>query len=247
VTAHRRSSRIIVAAALALLLASLPLASAHKSSGRAPATYENGESNSFGTIGMTPYADGRDGPAAVTARVRLDDAASLAQAAHLMFAFNLHSSTAHVRFDSLETPDGKPLPVLRDERDRRLQPRVMVDPALVPPGEYVVHGTAWSNGTGRFHVGVLVIAFAADWSTLRTAGGDRAELYAFAMLDAEGPVGTASFEGQGNPAWAWLLPVAGLVVAAVGGSVLVEDWRAQRRRQAAAEPEAGATGTPSNR
>lgn len=212
--------RVLTAVLVALLL--VPPAVAHNPPpGPPPLDFRNGHSSSFGAAAMTPYLAFRGEPVPVEATFRLDAPEVVAAAAFVLFAFNLHSARAGVELTALEAANGTAVPWARDERGANpLQPRVLVAAAdLAGVREVILRGEASASGAGQFHVGAMVIAFGQEWETLGTAAGDRAELYAFALLGAWGPDGSPGappFTGQGNVRAAGLLLLGGLAVAAAG-------------------------------
>ncbi|MHB1260940.1 MAG: hypothetical protein ACYC2H_04410 [Thermoplasmatota archaeon] len=226
------------------ILAALPAAQAAEQPVEAPGDFRNGQSNSFGSIALTPYLSAGEGSVPVEARIVLHDLAALRDATNVLFAFNLKGDSAKVVLESLRTVSGQALvPTSTVVVDGGRQPQAHLAPAdllAVANGgriDLILAGRIEAKANGQSHLGAMAMAFDEAWDVVPSADGP-AQVYGFTMVMATGIGGGAMpFQGQGNT---WLVfPVALLAfVVAVAGVLALRAARTLPAAPSAAGPAA---------
>lgn len=183
---------------------------------------ENGMDTSFARIGMEPRPSYWGPATPVEARFLIKNGSGVQRASTILVAFNGLSDSVDIEFRDLRS-GGAPVDIDKDERNlSRQQPKVWLRPQDVPlDREVVMRANVTAHNNGQFHVGVLVIAFDAEYEKFVTPKDEYAEVYAFGLLRGVGVVKGAAappFEGQGNVPDVSAVPavVAVLVGAALG-------------------------------
>lgn len=202
--------RLAAAMALAaLLLAAVP---AHAAGDPA--------SNAFGTVEIPAHPQAGPQPVDLPVRVTFDDPALLEETNQIMLAFDIPDPEhVTVTFQGIDTGDGRPVPISKDQRNHSSQPGVFVDAAELENHTALhVNATVATDANGRFPIGFMVIPFDDDWETLSLEDGT-ADLYGYAVIASDGHE-TDGLEpplrGSGNdvPALGPLAVVSGLGLAA---------------------------------
>lgn len=195
------------AAWLAAAILLLPLAQAAEQPRDVPTDFRNGQDTAFGSIAMDPYVEAGKGPVPVEAHVTLRDLDVLSRAETVLLELNLHSDEADLVVDGAFDAAGEPIAPLRTaDGEDGLQAQLFVSARDVASrasdGDGAValtfRGHATPRSNGQIHVGVLVAAYAADWSMVQAPDGP-AQLYGYSLVQSTAAGGgLMPFHGQGN-------------------------------------------------
>lgn len=204
--------------AAVFLLAALLLAAAPSKAASDPA------SNAFGTVEIPAHPPAGPQPVDLSVRVTFEDPALLEETNQIMLAFDLPKpERVTVTFQGIETGDGTPVPITKDQRNNSGQPGVFVDAAELENHTTLhVNATVATDANGRFPIGFMVIPFDDDWETLSLGENGTADLYGYAVLASDGHESDGlepPLRGSGND-----VPAPG-PLAVVSGLGLAATWR----------------------
>lgn len=185
-------------------------------------------SNALGTIEMPAHPSAGPDPVPLRVLVTFEDRELLERSHQVLLSFNVHDTDAvSVDFGGIETANGTPVPIVKDERDKPGQPRVFVNATDLANATAIdVNATVETHANGRFHLGFMVIPFNDNWAKLPLGSNGTAELYGFSVLASSGHATEGldpPLRGSGNLVPG---PGAGLAVAAV---ILAAAWTHRRR------------------